>query len=309
MHPIVQAGKSLDSSEESGRNLKIYKYSVHSSMPSPWRELRHEQWRGLTTQAESPGQWWLLFAGLEREGDDDDVYTRVQSLVPQQLLCLYPTELDFKLLSLEQGESIQRRWDASCASSIIRAIAGAAESGHRIELALPVHPGHPGAKFVLGIDVSRIMPEDERDEPEETPAELLLMLVTNEWHDAPLRSKTLKLLMRIIDPVLENWDAVYDNGLDTRYAVMITEARLMQIIAAVALEDSPLDYEQVRVPGDRGEPGTGFSHYLPQSALVDAYVYGEELRGLCGQWFVPTKDGTSMPTCPACHEKYSKLPA
>jgi hypothetical protein len=51
-----------------------------------------------------------------------------------------------------------------------------------------------------------------------------------------------------------------------------------------------------------------FSHYAPKDKIVEAAVTGKPIRALCGKKWVPTRDPSRFPVCPACKEIYEKLP-
>ncbi len=45
-----------------------------------------------------------------------------------------------------------------------------------------------------------------------------------------------------------------------------------------------------------------FAHYCKKGDVARAYVTGEAITALCGKKWVPTRDPSRYPVCPACKE-------
>jgi hypothetical protein len=67
--------------------------------------------------------------------------------------------------------------------------------------------------------------------------------------------------------------------------------------------------EKVVVP-DKTEPGDHdlFSHYVKKELLADAIIFGKPLKALCGKMWIPSRDHSKFPVCPACKDAYDNLP-
>ena len=50
-----------------------------------------------------------------------------------------------------------------------------------------------------------------------------------------------------------------------------------------------------------------FSHFVPKEELTEAMVMGYPVVALCGKVWVPSRDGTKFPVCPACKEIWETL--
>lgn len=298
-HPVIRSGSWLNEAPGAADGLKVHLHALASKLPSVWRELRPGQWRGLVTQPTRPGQWWIVFAGLEREGDFADVYERLKALSLEELHGLYPNEDDFTLSRLEEAEKTHKAWLHSCSEAVLLGVEDAVGRNENIDISLPVHPSHTGAKFELSVNVERL---EDQAEPQETPADILISFRTKNWLDATLRMSVLNLIVGLVDPVTEHWVALSDTGLDVSYLVQTTEVRLLQLQAAARLLGERTE------PHGRQEsfeaPRMAFAHYTSGKKLADAYVFGAVCQSLCGQWFVPTQDASQMAVCPDCSEIY-----
>jgi hypothetical protein len=78
-------------------------------------------------------------------------------------------------------------------------------------------------------------------------------------------------------------------------------------------------------PSHVGSPGTGtetltrtetrveegdherFAHYVRQDRIVASAVSGKPVVALCGKVWVPRRDPSRFPICPACKEIYDQL--
>jgi hypothetical protein len=50
-----------------------------------------------------------------------------------------------------------------------------------------------------------------------------------------------------------------------------------------------------------------FAHYVRQDKIVASAVSGKPVVALCGKVWVPSRDPSKFPICPACKEIYRKL--
>jgi len=50
-----------------------------------------------------------------------------------------------------------------------------------------------------------------------------------------------------------------------------------------------------------------FAHYVKKDKIVESAVTGKPVRALCGKKWVPGRDPSKFPICPACKEIYESL--
>jgi hypothetical protein len=312
-HRIIQDGRELQADPASADGLKAYKSSLKlSGRPLPWRQLRSGQWRALVAQAEEWEHWWIVNAGLRREGDASNVYQKTDAASVDGLEALYPDEDDLALLRLEQSAAQLQRWQQACAMTTLDVLGRALESGAESATEMPRHPSRMGVTAQITFDVTRLDPDDlaaEGIKSEDAEADIFLTLqLSGDWNDSVVRASLLNLIRGLLDPVEEHWQTIGDVQRGLMMLLATNESRLTQIKAAVGLADRDF------VPALGGtvapqpqRPSVIYAHFAPKDALADAYVYGEPCHALCGQSFVPSRDPSPLPVCPACQRLYEGL--
>ena len=50
-----------------------------------------------------------------------------------------------------------------------------------------------------------------------------------------------------------------------------------------------------------------FSHYADKDEVTRAFVFGTPVTALCGKVWVPSRDPSKYPICPACKRVYELL--
>ncbi len=300
-HPIIRAGHSLTRDADSANGFQIHNLTHGNLFPTLWRELKTGQWRGLITQQDKEGQWWLILAGLERENDHTDIYKQIRDLGKDDITALYPTEDDLTLLNLETAHQSQSDWELRCIDSFLQLMSRAFVEREKVRTGLPPHPSHVGARMDVEIEIDVV---SDIDNPESSPSEVLLSIELGDWTDSVLLRQLVPLLLNAVDPVLENWDSTIDSGLHMMFALLTTASSLKNVIGP------PKTYNGNGVAsmttGDR--LSISMAHYLPARAMADAHVHGTPLKALCGQWFVPTKNPDNLKTCPQCDTQLQSLP-
>ncbi len=300
-HPIIKAGRLLTPDPSTALGFQIHTLTHGNNFPSLWRELKAGQWRGLITQQDGAGQWWIVLAGLERENDDNDIYNQIRQLDKNDIKALYPNEDDQDLLSLESASITQEEWENSCIKVFLDIISQAARESNQGRGNLPQHPSHVGAHLDIFVEIDRI---SEFDEPSSTPAEIMLGIELGNWSDTVLERALIPKLLQAIDPALEHWDVVHDNGIRLLYSLLTTEAQLQGLIA-----DPPTDARASPVTVENSTClSVAFAHYTQKRDTADAHVFGKPLKAICGQWFVPTRNPDSLTICPKCDDMINRLP-
>lgn len=79
------------------------------------------------------------------------------------------------------------------------------------------------------------------------------------------------------------------------HLITVTHAKIIQLAAEIDdKEQSPSE----------GNVAPKFLDYVGIQYLTEAYVAGSPVRGVCGEWFVPTRDGKApLPICTKCEEQ------
>ena len=235
-HMIIVAGNNRTADGKAGDNLIVYRHSVTIDLPSLWRELRRDPWRGLVTQPFTGTEWWLVHAGIRRQGDRSNVYQLTDSANRSDLLKFYPTQDDRELLDTEKSMLAQLKWKSACLVALVDEIAavGGGTSRGGSQRALPENPTHPGCHLDFEVTLDRLDRAPEVPTAE-APAEVFVNIRILDWADEVVRRAIVPLLMGFIDPAQENWTAYSPGGKTTTYSVLISESRLAQLIAAATI--------------------------------------------------------------------------
>ena len=60
---------------------------------------------------------------------------------------------------------------------------------------------------------------------------------------------------------------------------------------------------QATQPGDNER----YAHYVPKDRILASAMSGEPVIALCGKIWLPTRDPSRFPVCPACKEIYAEM--
>jgi hypothetical protein len=50
-----------------------------------------------------------------------------------------------------------------------------------------------------------------------------------------------------------------------------------------------------------------FAHYIKKEKIVESAVTGKAVKALCGKKWVPSRDPSKFPVCPACKDIFDGL--
>ncbi len=64
-----------------------------------------------------------------------------------------------------------------------------------------------------------------------------------------------------------------------------------------------IDTRHQTSPGDNER----YAHYVPKDKILNSAMSGEPVIALCGKIWLPTRDPSRFPVCPACKEIYASL--
>ena len=70
------------------------------------------------------------------------------------------------------------------------------------------------------------------------------------------------------------------------------------------LERELVEEPRLAEPGDHER----FAHYVRKEKILSSALSGEPVIALCGKVWVPGRDPSRFPVCPACKEIYQSLP-
>lgn len=294
-HPIISRATRIGSEEFEDSGTLAWRNRIkcvsQTGIKSPWFEIRADQWRGAVVDPKNDGSYWLVAAGLRREGDTDNFYDVLARMTKQDLESYLPSSLDENLMKLQSLEAAT----SACKQKVLSALLNTLSSvdlnldlsSSSSELEMPACYSSMGVR----VDVDRV----------DTEALITIQIEMENFDESRVRGELLRLLQSPIEREMERWDASSStNPRRLIYFTTIPLTRLEQLVNSSRLAggaDTRTD-AHTRL-------GISHSHFTKKSSLVDATVFGLAVRAICGQWFVPSQDPTDMPSCEGCKTAYA----
>ena len=279
VHPLLR-----DAAQRFEHGMPTPHKSTSEAAGRPIYEVRSRSgaaWRGAVV-LDDDGDPWLIWAAKH-----DEFHRQAQRvLASSKLENWLPRPVEYKLRAREEEAQRHVRWQIDAMGSMLLAIAEVLKSeSQRAEIAVPSQDGIP---LKLGIELDHDQPSEYAEDDES------IMII------ARMDGDGMDDFVRFIVPALQRDSTRIsaEYGLDGMLElwITVTRAELTQALAAVELP-----------PEEWGAPAPprpmSALHYVDKSALAAHLVLGEASRGLCGQWFVPTRDEhADLPVCPRCEE-------
>lgn len=238
-------------------------------------------WRGAVI-LDKDGDPWLVWASKH-----DEFHHRASSVLKGGGLDhLRPAPVEYKLRAREDADAQHRAWRVDATAGLFAALAEAVELGReRCRFTLP--EGSDGTDDV-DITLDHDMPADAL---EDSGSLLTLVLRTN----SRMTDDFVAFIVPNLQANAELIDPVYGPNGTLELWVTVTHAQLAQIVASRGLA--------IPASGDACIAPPTALHYVATKFLADGYVRGVATRGICGIWFVPTRDDhAKLPVCSACED-------
>jgi hypothetical protein len=247
-------------------------------------------WRGAVV-FDHAGDPWLVYA---------DKHDRFHSQAARHLKSAnapdyMPRGVDYKLREREDAVDLDMQWQTAVLISVVSIIKKAAASPGVVSKAeLPLRATWSGSYFIEGT-VEHDPAATSGETAHLSSSSVDLWLSFSPGSDTSL----LHRIMQVVIPFLKVQDAsinpVYDLKGALQVQAIISQAKLIQLLA-----DAGNQGKLLRVPT---MPEPTHLHYVTQRYLMSAFVHGKEVRGICGEWFVPIHGAgveTSLPICEPC---------
>lgn len=246
------------------------------------RDRTGAAWRGAVMRA--GGVLWLVFA--ERH---DRFHSTAASFF--QKGDWEPTELDKALAQQDAVRHQQHQWRVDALARFLDVLRVAVTEQRPVEFELAA---------LTGSDVCTLRLEIEHEVP---AASVELAHTTSGMLDVSLliRGSSYDLVKAILEVVAVVRDGDQDQaflpGGDLQLLSTVSHARLAQLTAVVnATTDFPERATDL--------PAPTALHYVNADRLAEGYVDGTAVLSLCGEWFVPSVDGSAdLPVCRGCEER------
>lgn len=237
-------------------------------------------WRGAVV-LDDAGDPWLIWADRHDQFNDH----AADALKIASMQYWLPKPVEYKLRQRDDAAEAHRAWRVAAVATFVEVVAEALESvEQRSTVQLPCTGGE---ELRVEVELDHDLPGGH---PEDDTSLLTVMIrVGSQQADDFLR-----FVLPAIQPDASRIDAVYGRDSTLETWVTVSQAELTLFIAAVRLAAAPNGAEAACAPNTH-------LHYVDKYTLADLMIEGHAARGICGFWFVPTRDEHAvLPVCPKC---------
>lgn len=300
-HPIIE--KAVQSFGSRSADDK-HEGKIRSSDSIPLLEIRQSQWRGGVWIDPETGVCWLVTAGLAKGGhnDRDDFYKIVERADEQGVIQTWlPGEEDYRLLEKEHAYCLRTEWELDIQKKILAALMQIHNGGsEEILIYHPVHKQDLLATVDVEVNLERSSSENDH-ETIETDDILVEFFLENQRDIDLFYALSLRVLTSL-NPRSSDWvsyGTIYQNGSETHSDMGEPgqwAERIEVLRGLVAIGELSQTEENTQ------------AHYAHESDLTVSMIGGKAVRSLCGKYFVPMQDHTTLEKCPTCADIYGSLP-
>ena len=295
-HPLVDSFFAAFASDDPG----ILRPTISGLSNPHWWKQKTGRWRGAATDAAflGEGEVWLCAGGRRCDGDDRDFYNTFAGLLETSgIEALLPREEDRRVQEVEAKCLRRDAWLEQLRLSVLLCLAEVDARAERRSLHVPSPSPESPEVPLLHIEFELEREADSGDQLIE-----LFMLVTTQDHSRPQLARLAReTTQSVLEPVVDSWRVLPGPGTTEVWSVLLSQETLANCHAASSTGT---------LPGHLKEscPVLGLqAHYARKERIVHAIVEGDPVRGLCGQWFIPTANPDDLPLCPTCHAKHAEL--
>ena len=239
-------------------------------------------WRGAVV-CDKEGDPWLVWAAAH-----NGFHNRVAG-VAKHLDNWLPIPAEYKLRAREEAAAAHLAWRMNAVAAFLRAIAAAisAVPQQRSACLLPAVENQPQVTVSIELDHDLPSGQAERDQSMLT----VLIRVGSEVADDFIR-----YILPAVQPDTSMIDSTFTVNSQLESWVTVSQAQLAQIAASQDLPPTESRVDTTCLP-------LTHLHYVQEKFLAESLILGHATRGICGLWFVPTRDQHAMlPVCPDCEQ-------
>lgn len=287
-HPLLADGRKRFSS-----GLPDQHKSASKAANSPIFEVRDREgagWRGAVW-LDPNGDPWLVYVE-KHDKFHRCVKERITSSECQ------PKPAEYKLRDREEAAQQGSEWRKTVLQMFADGLCEAVRQQIAVSLDLPgLTPGKNGPQVT--VDVEHDAPQDLDTAHAHQGLSLVSAKIRiNAAGSRIVEAAVIGTCLPFLQPDANRIEPAYgQNGTLTLYAE-VSHSKLIQLLSG-ATTDQDLHHD--------GPERPDCLHYVGIPFLIEGYVKGLAVRGVCGAWFVPTRDDRAeLPICPECE---TDLPA
>lgn len=279
------AAEKLDTHKSMSREAECPVYEI--------RDRESPAWRGAVIRVEGDKDAWMVHA------DRHDEFNGRGSAIIRAMKkegTLGPSQVDRKLRDAQRGAQQDRIAQTQILQALLIAMQKSAESGAEAVVALPSIAAL--AKSQLRVQVRAVSNDWDPDDAHGHLEDLSVTMSMPKVDGANARAWLLRTCVPFIQPDTSMQEAHYNKeGLSV--LLIVTRGRLMQLLAT---DDSDLP-TAAHTP-----PPPEHLHYTGRVGLAKAYVEGNAVRAVCGEWWIPIGDESTHADLPVCDECEAEKP-
>lgn len=274
-----------DSHKKCSQKMRFPVYEVRDRTGSAWRGavVLHER---------AP---WLVYAD-EHEAFHHRAHTAMHNL--HKGGNLLPSSVDDLLKNQEKEQETNLRRRTRLLQALLASLTSAAASS-----AAPVPVTLDGTgldkEVSLAVTVSAV-PGDGWDAGDaHTHADIITLRLDLRADEPESRAMVIRTCLPFLQPDTRQIESVWHSALTV--SILVSRARLVQLLA------NPLVSADHMSSNCRTPPTV--LHYTDKFSLTESFVYGNAVRAVCGEWWVPRGDAQAFPDLPICTDCEMELPA
>jgi hypothetical protein len=281
-HPLLEDARKRFATGVPDRHNKASK--AYGAAVYEVRDHGGAGWRGAIV-LDDAGDPWLVWA--ERH---DHFHRSVEGYPFGDVM---PKAAEYRLRDREEAAATAQAWKRDVLKAFIDALAESVRKGEAVTTRIDGLKTGESASLTV---------ETEHDAPSPDVADahdgaslltVTLSIAGGGWGE--FQSALTHVCLPFLEPDPSRVEPVFgkDNGLYV--CIDITHAQLIQLLA------DPPPYEAAE-PFEVSPPDR--LHYVGQDYMLDGYVNGTPLRGVCGVWFVASRTAEcGLPVCERCEDE------
>lgn len=281
-HPVLEKANHL-ARDEAAHREGIESLRAHDVVKVKTGSRRGALWQG------PDGPWWLLAAGVRKNGEPGDFYNDIEA-AGSDFDRIAPTEQDLKYARYEAAYLAECESEREAKRAVVRTLlAAAGDSGTSwsvevfgATVTITVLSDDPDmAEVTLSFDMTRF------DEQDRFPVDVIGCVPGHEDVD--------------------DWEYLppFDDDHPASWSTFVDAARIAQWAAADELDDLVEAGQPLPQPKSSREPD--HAHLAPGAAVTMGYVEGIEIKAICGARITPQRDPEHYDLCSACREVFELL--
>ncbi len=246
------------------------------------RDRSGAAWRGAVV-LDDQGDPWLVYADRH-----DAFHATARNFF--EAGSYLPIAAEYTLRDREEAAIAFLAWRKELLRGLAAAIVQAMRSHEEVQTTIAGHRTTDQATFEVSLEHDTAA--GSVDEAHESSSLVTLVLRVRTRTADEFRQEVLNTVLPFLQPDPDQYESVFGRDGSMTHLITMSQGRLIQFAAAAPDTQSP-------TPADAPPPTC--LHYVGLTYLTEAYIEGRPVRGVCGTWFVPTRDESAgLPVCPRC---------